>query len=297
MSNSEQHDQTPKGGPETTGPGTTGHEWDGIQELNHPLPRWWLWILYATIAFSAVWVVLYPAWPIPGGNTRGTLGYSSRAEVEQQMAALDAQRGAALKGIETIPIENLGSNPQLLQAAIEGGRSAFKVHCVQCHGSGAAGGAGYPNLNDDDWLWGGDYASIYRTIQHGIRQPGDDDTRQSMMPSFGKDGLLKEPEIAAVTEYVLGLSGQQHDAALAAKGAPLFEQQCVACHGADGKGMKALGAPNLTDAIWLYGGDRAQIHASIFNAHAGVMPAWKGRLSDATIRQLTAYVHSLGGGE
>jgi cytochrome c oxidase cbb3-type subunit 3 len=279
------------------GPGTTGHEWDGIQELNNPLPRWWLWILYATIAWSLLWVVLYPAIPLPGGHSGGTLGYSSRAHVEQEMKALDAQRDAVLKGIESIPIEDLGKDPKMLQAAIEGGRSAFKVHCVQCHGSGAAGSTGYPNLNDDDWLWGGDYASIYRTIQHGIRQPGDDETHQSVMPSFGKDGLLTKPEIAAVTEHVLAISGQQHDQALAARGAPIFAQQCASCHGADGKGLREFGSPNLTDAIWLYGGDRASINSSVFNAHAGVMPAWKGRLSDATIRKLTAYVHSLGGGE
>lgn len=279
------------------GPGTTGHEWDGIEELNYPLPRWWLWVLYATIAFSVLWMVLYPAWPIPGGYTKGTLGYSSRIEIERQMEALAVQRSAALQGIENISIEDLAHDPKLLQPAIEGGRSAFQLHCVQCHGSGAAGSPGYPNLNDDDWLWGGDYPSIYATILHGIRQPDDDDTRVSMMPSFGKDELLSPAEINAVTEYVLSLSGQQHDAALAARGASTFEEQCSACHGADGTGMQALGAPNLADAIWLYGGDRASVRASIHTARAGVMPAWKGRLSESTIRQLTAYVHSLGGGE
>ena len=277
--------------------GTTGHEWDGIQELNNPLPRWWVWMLYATIAFSVLWMILYPAWPIPGGNTQGVLGYSSRAAVEQQIAAVTSQRAQALQGIESMDIADFGQHPQLLQAAIEGGRSAFKVHCVQCHGSGAQGSIGYPNLNDDDWLWGGDYASIYATIRHGIRQPDDDETHISIMPSYGRDGLLSDAEIDAVTEYVLAISNQQHDAALASRGAPVFAEQCAACHGADGKGMQALGAPNLTDAIWLYGGDRAAIHHTVYYARAGVMPAWKGRLSDATIRQLTAYVHSLGGGE
>ena len=280
-----------------SGPGTTGHEWDGIEELNNPLPRWWLWIFYASIAFSLVWVVLYPAIPVPGGYTKGTLGYSGRTEGEQALAALKAQRAEALKGFDAVPLNELKNNPQLMQAAVEGGRSAFKIYCIQCHGTGAAGGKGYPNLNDDDWLWGGDYASIYHTIQHGIRQPGDDETHQSVMPSFGKDGLLTKPEIAAVTEHVLAISGQQHDQALAARGAPIFAQQCASCHGADGKGLREFGSPNLTDAIWLYGGDRASINSSVFNAHAGVMPAWKGRLSDATIRKLTAYVHSLGGGE
>ncbi len=298
MSNPSKDKASPEtAGPGITGPGTTGHEWDGIVELNHPLPRWWLWVFYATIAFSLLWVILYPAWPIPGGYTKGTLGYSTRSEIETQMAALHAQRDAELAGIESIAIEDLGRNPRLLQAAIEGGRSAFQLHCVQCHGSGAAGSVGYPNLNDDDWLWGGDYEAIYDTIRHGIRQPGNDDTRISMMPSFGRDEMLTQPEINEVTEYVLSISRQQHDAALAARGAPIFEEQCSACHGADGKGVRALGAPDLTDAIWLYGGDRASVHGSINVAHAGVMPAWQGRLSDSVIRQLTAYVHSLGGGE
>lgn len=297
MSKQDKHDPSGSNSGHQAGPGTTGHEWDGIQELNNPLPRWWLWIFYATVAFSAVWVVLYPAIPVPGGHTQGTLGYSTRAEVEQEMAALEAQRNVALKGIESIPIEDLGKDPKMLQAAIEGGRSAFKVHCVQCHGSGAAGSTGYPNLNDDDWMWGGDYAAIYQTIQHGIRQPGDDETHQSVMPAFGKDGLLTQPQVAAVAEHVLAISGQEHNAKLAAVGAPIFAQQCASCHGPDGKGMKEFGSPNLTDAIWLYGGDRASIQNTVFFAHAGVMPAWKTRLPDATIRKLTAYVHSLGGGE
>lgn len=283
--------------PHSEGVGTTGHEWDGIQELNNPLPRWWLWVLYATIAFSVLWMILYPTWPIPGGNTKGVLGYSSRAEVESQIAAVNAERAQALQGLERIDINDLGKDPKLLQAAIEAGHSAFNVNCVQCHGSGAQGGIGYPNLNDDDWLWGGSYADIYQTIRDGIRQPGDDDTRMSQMPSFGRDGLLTPAQIDAVTEYVRQISHQEANAALAAQGAPLFAQQCAACHGADGTGNRAVGAPNLTDGIWLYGGDRAAIHQSIHSAHAGVMPAWKTRLPDQTIRALTAYVHSLGGGE
>ena len=280
-----------------SGPGTTGHEWDGIQELNNPLPRWWLWIFYATIAFSLLWVVLYPAWPGITGNTPGILGYSSRADVQRDIAAVDAGRQAVLKDLTSIPIEQLPQHPELMKAAVSGGQSAFKVYCVQCHGSGAAGSKGYPNLNDDDWLWGGDMATIYQTIQHGVRQPDDDTTRVSAMPAFGRDGLLTAAQVNQVVEYVMQISGRKADAKLAAAGGVLFAEQCVACHGPDGKGQREFGGPNLTDGIWLYGGDRADIHNSVWNAHQGVMPAWKGHLSDATIRKLTAYVHSLGGGE
>ncbi len=280
-----------------SGPGTTGHEWDGIEELNNPLPRWWLWIFYASIAFSLVWVVLYPAIPIPGGYTKGTLGYSGRTEGEQALAALKAQRAEALKGFDAVPLNELKNNPQLMQAAVEGGRSAFKIYCIQCHGTGAAGGKGYPNLNDDDWLWGGSMEEIHATLVNGVRQPGNDNTHMSLMPAFGKDGLLTKAQIADVTEHVLAISGQEHNAAMAARGSATFAQQCASCHGPNGEGMRQFGAPNLRDAIWLYGGNRADITATITTARAGVMPAWKGHLPESTIRQLTAYVYSLGGGE
>lgn len=283
--------------PNKSHPGTTGHEWDGIQELNNPLPRWWLWIFYATIAFSVVWMVLYPAWPVPGGNTKGTLGYSSRADVEQQMKALEVTRAAPLKGLEQMALADIPKNPAVMAAAVEGGRSAFKVHCIQCHGTGAAGSKGYPNLNDDDWIWGGSMEEIHYTLVNGIRHPGNDATRQSMMPAFGRDGLLSKAEIADVVEHVRAISRQENNQAMAARGAVIFAQQCASCHGERGEGLKSFGSPNLSDGIWLYGGDRATLTATITNARAGVMPAWNERLSEATIRKLTAYVHSLGGGE
>jgi cytochrome c oxidase cbb3-type subunit 3 len=279
------------------GPGTTGHEWDGIQELNNPLPRWWLWIFYACIAFALVWMVLYPSWPIPGGATPGTLGYSSRADVEQQMKALEAARAAPLKGLEQMALADIPKNPAVMQAAVEGGRSAFKVHCIQCHGTGAAGSRGYPNLNDDDWLWGGSMEEIHTTLVNGIRYHANENTRQSMMPAFGKDGLLTKAEIADVVEHVRAISRQEHNPAMAARGGATFAQQCASCHGEQGQGLKSFGSPNLSDGIWLYGGDRASLTHTITNARAGVMPAWNERLSEATIRKLTAYVHSLGGGE
>lgn len=276
---------------------TTGHEWDGIQELNTPLPRWWLYIFYATIVWSIGYVILFPAIPVPGGNTQGTLGFSSRADVERQMRELEAVRAAPLKGIEQMALADIPKNPAMMQAAVEGGRSAFKVHCIQCHGTGAAGGKGYPNLNDDDWLWGGSMEEIHGTLVNGIRHPGNDNTRQSMMPAFGRDGLLTKAEIADVVEHVRALSRQEHNAAMAARGSATFAQQCASCHGEGGQGLKDFGSPNLADGIWLYGGDRATLTHTIHNARAGVMPAWNERLSEATIRKLTAYVHSLGGGE
>ncbi len=279
------------------GVGTTGHEWDGIRELNNPLPRWWLLVFYACILFSLVWVILYPALPGLHGNSPGVLRASARADLQAEMAAVEAQRARALSALDAMPVADIPQHPVLMKAAVEGGRAAFKLHCSQCHGSGAAGAVGYPNLNDDDWLWGGSMDAIHSTISHGIRHPGDDTTRVSIMPAFGTDGLLTGAQIADVAEHVLAISGQQADAAKAARGAVIFEQQCAACHGPAGKGMREFGAPNLTDGIWLKGGDRAAITGSISRPRMGVMPAWHQRLDERTIRKLTAYVHSLGGGE
>ena len=281
----------------TPSDGTTGHEWDGIKEWNNPLPRWWLYILYATIVFSIVYVVLYPALPGITGATAGTLRYNSRRELMAEMAAVDASRAATLQKLVATPINELPNNPELMRFAVQKGKAAFKVNCVQCHGSGAAGLKGYPNLNDDDWLWGGNMETIHTTLVHGIRYPYDEETRQSAMPAFGRDELLTPAQIDQSVEYVRKISRQEHDAKKAAAGSAIFAEQCALCHGADGRGNKELGAPNLTDAIWLYGGDRAALTHTIVNARNGVMPGWQQRLDPATITALTAYVHSLGGGE
>jgi len=277
--------------------GTTGHEWDGIREWNNPLPRWWLWILYATIAFSIVYMVLYPALPGLTGASAGTLRYNSRRQLEAEMAAIEASRAETLKQLTATPLADLPKNSELMRFAVQKGKSAFKVNCVQCHGSGAAGLRGYPNLNDDDWLWGGDMASIHTTLLHGIRYPSDEETRQSAMPAFGRDELLTPAQIDQVVEHVRRISRQEHDAKRAAAGAAIFAEQCALCHGSDGRGNRELGAPNLTDAIWLYGGDREALHYTVTNARNGVMPGWGQRLDPATVTALAAYVHSLGGGE
>ena len=282
---------------EPTGVETMGHEWDGIEELNNPLPRWWLMSFYASILFSIAYMVVYPAWPMLTKATEGLWGWSSRGELADEMKAEQGRRGPIMAAIAATPIEKLPENKELMQQAVAGGRAAFRVNCVQCHGAGAAGGIGYPNLNDDDWLWGGNLKEIEQTLIHGIRQPGNDMTRTSMMPSFGKDGILTSAQIGDVASYVLSLSGKEKASAASARGQEIFANNCVACHGTDGKGLRQFGAPNLTDAIWLYGSKREQVSGSIHAAHAGVMPAWGGKLDTATIKMLAAYVHSLGGGE
>lgn len=276
---------------------TVGHEWDGIEELNNPLPRWWLWTFYLCIIWALGYTILYPAWPMLDRATAGILGWSSHGQLEQQLAAADAKLEPVRRALDQTSIEQLPQNPKLMQAAVDGGRSAFKVYCVQCHGSGAAGSKGYPNLNDDDWLWGGDLAAIHQTLQHGIRSPGDDATRMSLMPAFGRDGILNATEIQDLVSYVRVISRQEKPSASARRGAALFQANCAVCHGADGKGMREFGAPNLTDAIWLYGGDRDTIRQTISQSRSGVMPAWAARLNPVTVKQLAAYVHSLGGGE
>jgi cytochrome c oxidase cbb3-type subunit 3 len=280
-----------------TGTETMGHEWDGIEELNTPLPRWWLWSFYASIVFAIGYMILYPAWPLVHSATEGVLGWSSRGQLEQQLAADRARKAPMLRRLAAMPVEQLPSDPALMQAAIEGGRAAFRVNCVQCHGSGAAGSKGYPNLNDDDWLWGGDLSAIHFTIANGARNPDVATTRSSAMPAFGRDAMLTPAQIGDATAYGRTISRQQRADAAARRGAVVFAQNCAACHGAGGKGDRNFGAPNLTDAIWLYGGDEETIRATITNGRAGVMPHWAGRLDEATIKMLTAYVHSLGGGE
>jgi cytochrome c oxidase cbb3-type subunit III len=280
-----------------TGTETVGHEWDGIEELNTPLPRWWLWTLYATIIWAIAYTIFYPAWPMVSKATAGVLNWSSRGQLEQQLAADQARKAPIMRAIAATPVEQFESNPQLMQAAVEGGRAAFRQNCVQCHGSGASGSKGYPNLNDDDWLWGGDLKSIHYSIEHGIRNPGHTQTRMSQMPAFGRDGLLQAQEIDELTAYVRAASRQRAFDGRAKRGAALFQANCAACHGADAKGNREFGAPNLTDAIWLYGGDEASIRKSIHDARFGVMPRWGEKLDPATVKMLAVYVHSLGGGE
>ncbi|MPT22155.1 MAG: cytochrome-c oxidase, cbb3-type subunit III [Starkeya sp.] len=282
-----------------TGVSTTGHEWDGIRELNNPLPRWWLWTFYACIIWAVVYWIAYPAWPLVSGYTSGVLGWKSREAVQVQLADLRVQRGAFAEKLEAASLEQIEASPELLAFARAQGRAAFGDNCAPCHGSGAAGSKGYPNLNDDDWMWGGSLEQIQQTILHGIRST-DADAHVGDMPAFGRDGLLQRPEIVAVADYVRSLSDLPVPKGVTpdlAKGKEVFAANCAACHGADGKGNIELGAPNLTDGIWLYGSDRDSIIATLTNGRAGIMPAWAGRLDPTTIKALTVYVHALGGGQ
>lgn len=281
---------------EETGIETTGHTWDGIQELNNPLPRWWLWCLYATIVWGIGYVIAYPAWPMISSATTGVLGYSTRGEVAKAIEAHEARNADLVAQLVAADLPTLAPTDDLHRYAVARGGAVFRAQCSQCHGSGAAGAVGYPNLLDDDWLWGGDMENIRLTIQHGIRNETDDDARYSEMPAYGE--IFEEEEITAVVDYVISLSGTaEFDAANVATGAELFADNCAACHGENALGDPEQGAPNLADAIWLYGGSREVITYSVRNARYGVMPAWGQRLSDADVAAVSVYVHALGGGE
>ena len=279
---------------ELTGIETTGHEWDGLKELNNPAPRWWLWLFYITIIWSVWYWVVYPSWPTLDGSTEGKSGYTQFKELEQSQGEIEMRQQAYLERFEKASFEEILNDPELYAFAIAGGHSSFKDNCATCHGTGAEGFKGYPNLNDDDWLWGGSLSDIYQTIQYGIREDSLE-TRISDMPAFGKDELLNAEEIEMVVDHVMFISGQSESSS--AHGAEIFAQQCASCHGADGKGLREYGAPNLTDKIWLYGGDKKSVFEAVYSSRAGMMPAWKHRLDDNTIRQLTIYLHQLGGGE
>jgi len=279
--------------------GTTGHSWDGIEELNTPLPRWWLYTFYVTIVFALGYSVAYPAWPMLTRATPGLLGASTRADVAADIAAVDAAQGPIKARLVAADLTAISADPALNSYATSAGAAVFRTNCATCHGSGAAGvvGKGYPNLLDDDWLWGGDIEAIHTTITHGIRNTTDPDARYSEMPKFGADGLLERDQIAQVVEYVLQISGSEHDAAQAAQGATVFAENCASCHGEAAEGNRDLGAPRLSDAIWLYGGTREAISYTVINARNAVMPAWSPRLSEDEIRAVATYVHGLGGGE
>ena len=280
---------------EISGVETTGHEWDGIRELNNPMPRWWVWTFYVTILWAIGYTIAFPAWPMISDATKGMLGWSSRANIATELADARQAQSAFTDRIAKSSLQEIMADPQLSQFAISGGASAFKVNCAQCHGSGAAGGPGFPNLNDDDWVWGGTVDDIYQTISHGIRHAGDEETRISEMPAYGD--ILEPDQIKQVAAYVVSLTGTPSDAGLVEPGKQIFADNCAACHGDDAKGTREMGAPNLADAIWLKGEGEAAIAAQVKSPKHGVMPAWLPRLGDPAVKQLAVFVHSLGGGE
>ncbi|SPH24873.1 Cbb3-type cytochrome c oxidase subunit CcoP [Defluviimonas aquaemixtae] len=282
---------------EPTEPDTTGHVWDGIEEYNNPLPRWWLWTFYATIIWGVLYTIAYPAWPLVNSATQGLLNQNTREDVTAEIRRFEDANAPIEARLVSTDLAAISDDPELVNFTQNAGGAIFRTWCAQCHGSGAAGAMGYPNLLDNDWLWGGAIEDLHATISHGIRNTEDPDALYSEMPRFGVDELLEPEQIDQVVQYVLQVSGQDHDAALAEEGATVFADNCAACHAEDGTGDRAQGAPNLTDAIWLYGGDAAALTESVANARFGVMPAWTGRLSEAEIRAVAFWVHSRGGGE
>jgi cytochrome c oxidase cbb3-type subunit 3 len=279
-----------------SGTQTTGHEWDGIKELDTPLPRWWVQVFYASILFAIVYAILFPSFPGLSGYFHGVLGYSTRERLESRMAAEAARKAPMMDKIAKTALGDIEKDPDLLNFAISGGKAVFADNCVPCHGPGGAGAKGFPNLADDDWLWGGSLEQVHQTIAYGIRN-SNEKSHQSAMPRFGADNVLKPDQIDDAAEFVLSLTGKSTDAAAAQRGAKIFADNCAACHGDKGQGNIEMGAKTLNNGIWLYGGDKKTIVETITYARNSSMPAWSERFDDATVKMLAVYVHSLGGGK
>jgi cytochrome c oxidase cbb3-type subunit 3 len=292
--------------------GTTGHVWDGIEELNNPLPRWWVWIFYLCIVFAVGYVIAYPAIPLIHGATQGLIGGNPRSAVEADLAKWATSQKPMQDKLVQADVNSIPTDPALKDYAVNAGKAVFNTYCVQCHMREGQGNKakGYPTLSDNDWLYGGTMDAIVTTVTHGIRNTADADARSVglYMPAWSDHApagamadlataKLTDDQVGQVVNYVLKLSGQDHDEALATAGQQIFADNCAACHGDQATGNRDMGAPNLTDAIWMYGGDKATLMQTVMFGRGGVMPAWTGRLSEADIRSVATYVHGLGGGE
>jgi cytochrome c oxidase cbb3-type subunit III len=281
-----------------TGTTTPGQEWDGIRELNTPLPKWWLYIFYATIVWSFGYFIVYPSWPLLSSYTPGVSGWTSRGAVTADLESLQKQRAPMMTALAAAPLADIARDDKMRGFAVAAGRAAFGDNCAPCHGAGGGGSPSFPNLNDDEWIWGGSLEDIQHTIAYGIRSGHEKTRLGSPMPAFGLTGMLKPAEISQLADHTRAMAGlpteKSYDAAAAGK---LFQENCASCHGDDGKGNQEFGAPNLTDKIWLFGSDKATIAEGIIRGRASVMPGWIGRLDDTTIKALTVYVHGLGGGK
>lgn len=279
-----------------TGQYTTGHEWDGIEELYTPLPRWWVITLLITFAIAIVYALLYPGWPTTRFAFEGLLGWTSAGELKAEQDTARAAQAQWREQIATKSVAEIEQSEELRTFAITGGRALFNQNCAACHGLGAGGQQGqFPSLIDDDWLWGGKIEDVYQTVAHGIRNE-DGESRQSEMPAFAE--MLSADDIAAVAAYVLTLSDAgAEESRKALPGAAIFEANCSGCHGEKGEGMREMGAPRLADQIWLYGDTKEAVIHQVTRPRMGVMPSWKPRLGDDAVKMLAVYVHSLGGGE
>jgi cytochrome c oxidase cbb3-type subunit 3 len=281
---------------QVTGTETTGHEWDGIKELDTPMPRWWLWTFYVCIIWAIGYWYVYPTWPTwsGAGERGGTVGseqWTQYKQLEESQAEIAERRAAYQTRFDAATFAEIKQDPELYAFGMAGGKAAFGDNCATCHGTGGAGASGYPNLNDDDWLWGGKMDDIYATVRFGIRS-NHDETRFSEMPAFAD--MLSAEEIEEIAAHVVATTtGSASDG----NGASLYADNCALCHGDDLKGLRDFGAPNLADSLWLYSANHHQIVAQIKKPKHGMMPAWEDRLDASTIRQLALYVHALGGGE
>jgi cytochrome c oxidase cbb3-type subunit 3 len=281
---------------EVTGTETTGHEWDGITELDTDPPRWMSWCLRIAFLWALAYWIAMPAWPSLSDFTPGILDYQQRQVVADQLAAATDAQSPWVTRMAGMSVDDIAGDAELRDLALKGGKAAFGDNCVVCHGTDAQGRRGFPNLADDSWLWGGSLAEIEQSIAVGINS-NHDESRQSQMLAFGRDQILDRSQIQKVANYVLSLSGADHDWKAAIMGAEIFSENCAGCHGEFGLGIEDVGAPNLADGFWIYGGDLATVRKTIHGGRQGVMPSWSKRLDGVTIKQLAIFVHALGGGQ
>lgn len=284
-----------------SGQTTTGHEWDGIKELNTPLPSWWVWVFYLTIIWSIGYVIVYPAIPLGSTNTTGVFGWNARAALQEEMQQAAEFHAPMVNRIDGMDVAAILSDNEVRPYAIRAGEVIFKENCAPCHQTGGAGAYGYPTLADDEWLWGGEPDAIYTTIQYGIRDDGYDETRFNEMPAFD---YLADEEISAVVDYVMATAQGQTPSG---QGEQVFVDNCAVCHNSESAGPVpdgnvAMGAPALNNQIWMYNQPgnpmtAEQVRDQVLNPQHGVMPGWSGRLTDAQIKEAAVYVHSLGGGQ
>jgi len=281
-----------------SGTDTTGHVWDGIKELNTPLPKWWLYVLFACILFAFGQMLLYPSVPYYFGYWRGLLGYSQRQQVDAAVAEVAAQRAAVMDKLAKLSFAEIEADPALLSVAMVAGAKAFANNCQPCHGAGGGGRVGYPALAAGAWIWGGTLDDIQQTITHGVRS-GEEQARGigAVMPAFGRDGILKPAEIGEVADYVETLYGEGDKDKDVGAGKQLFADNCALCHGENGEGNREMGAPRLASKVHLNAATRAAVVAQVTNPRMGVMPNWDTRLDTGTIKALALYVHALVGGE
>lgn len=272
---------------------TTGHDWNGIKELNNPVPRIVIAFIVVTHLYALIAWVLLPAWPLGQTYTRGLLAVDQRSEVAADIARAEAEQSEWITLLATQNFETIKADPALMTQTLAAAAPLFGQNCQACHGEDGNGGPGFPKLSDDVWIWGGSAEEIATTIRVGVNS-SHPDTRFAQMPAFGRDGMLTRPQIATLSDYVLTLTHGVRPGDTS-EGGVLFQENCAACHGEDARGVADTGAPNLTDDDWQYGGDADAIRQTLINGRQGTMPAWANRFSEAQISMLALYVETLSG--